>query len=93
MFQRYYVESFRASRAETLGGKLLGVFSELYKKQIQNIWNINDIRSCVEKFSMIIMTFSYFPGMYENPAPVKYYLKIQNQKYYEILTIYECVEK
>ena len=38
-------------------------------------------------------TFSYFPGMYENPAPAKYYFKKQNQKYYEILTIYECVEK
>ena len=34
-------------------------------------------------------TFSYFPGMFENPAP----LKKQNQKHYEILTIYECVEK
>ena len=30
--------------------------------------------------------------MFENPAPAKYYLK-KNQKYYEILTIYECVEK
>ena len=29
--------------------------------------------------------------MFENTAPAKYYLK--NQKYYEILTIYECVEK
>ena len=38
-------------------------------------------------------TFSYFPGMYENPAPAKYYFKKQNQNYYEILTIYECVEK
>ena len=37
-------------------------------------------------------TFSYFPGMYENPAPAKYYFKKNNQKY-EILTIYECVEK
>jgi len=33
--------------------------------------------------------FSYFPGMFGNPA----YLKKQNQKYYEILTTYECVEK
>ena len=23
-------------------------------------------------------TFSYFPGMFENPAPVKYYFKKQN---------------
>ena len=37
-------------------------------------------------------TFSYFPGMYENPAPAKIIFK-KNQKYYEILTIYECVEK
>ncbi len=29
-------------------------------------------------------TFSYFPGMFENPAPAKYYLK---RKYHEILTI------
>ena len=34
-------------------------------------------------------TFSYFPGMFKNLPPVKYYLKKQNQKYYEILTIYE----
>ena len=33
--------------------------------------------------------FSYFPGMFENSAPAKYYLKEQNQKYYERLTIYE----
>ena len=38
-------------------------------------------------------TFSYFPGMFENPAPVKFNLKKQNKKYYEILTIYEWVEK
>ena len=38
-------------------------------------------------------TFSYFPGMFENPAPAKYYLKKLNQKYYEISTIYECVKK
>ena len=38
-------------------------------------------------------TFSFFPGMYENPSPAKYYLKKQNQNYNEILTIYECVEK
>ena len=25
--------------------------------------------------------FSYFPGMFENPAPAKYYLK-KSQKYY-----------
>ena len=37
-------------------------------------------------------TFSYFPGMFENPDPKKYYF-FKNQKYYEILTIYECVEK
>ena len=38
-------------------------------------------------------TFSYFPGMFENPAPAKYYFKKQNQNYCEILTFYECVEK
>jgi len=39
-------------------------------------------------------TFSYFPGMFEIPAPSKIILKKkQNQKYYEILTIYECIEK
>ena len=32
-------------------------------------------------------TFSYFPGMFENPAPAKIILK-RNQKYYEILAIY-----
>ena len=37
-------------------------------------------------------TFTYFPGMFQNPAPAKFNLK-NNQKYYEILTIYECVEK
>ena len=37
-------------------------------------------------------TFSCFPGMFKNPAPAKIILK-KNQKYYEILTIYECVEK
>ena len=31
-------------------------------------------------------TFSYFPGMFENPV-------LKNQKYYEIWTIYECIEK
>ena len=36
-------------------------------------------------------TFSYFPGTFEEPAPAKYYIK--EKKYYEILTIYECVEK
>ena len=34
-------------------------------------------------------TFSYFPGMLENPAPKKIIFKKQTQKYYEI---YECVE-
>ena len=38
-------------------------------------------------------TISYFSEMFENPAPAEYYLKKQNQKYYEISTIYECVEK
>ena len=38
-------------------------------------------------------TFSYIPGMFENPAPAKIIKKKQSQKYYEILTIYECVEK
>ena len=38
-------------------------------------------------------TFSYFPGMFGNPAPAKIILKKQNQKYCEILTIYKCVEK
>ena len=38
-------------------------------------------------------TFSYFPGMFENPAPAKINFKKQNQKYYEILTLNECVEK
>ena len=41
--------------------------------------------------SIMKTTFSYFPGMFENKAPAKYYKK--NKKYYEILTIYECVEK
>ena len=35
-------------------------------------------------------TFSYFPGMFKNPAPAKYYLKKQNN---EIITLYEFVEK
>ena len=38
-------------------------------------------------------TFSYFPEMFENPASVNIIFKKQNQKYYEILTRYECVEK
>ena len=38
-------------------------------------------------------TFLYFPGMFENPTPTKIISKKQNQKYYEILTIYESVEK
>ena len=29
-------------------------------------------------------TFSHFPGMFEKPAPAKYYLK--KLKYYELLT-------
>ena len=37
-------------------------------------------------------TFWYFPGMFENPAPAKYYLKKTKAKYYEILIIYEFVE-
>ena len=37
-------------------------------------------------------TLSYFSGMFENPALAKI-IKKQNKKYYEILTIYECVEK
>ena len=38
-------------------------------------------------------TFSYFPGMVENPAPVKYYSKKKrNKKYYKILTLYEYVK-
>ena len=42
---------------------------------------------------MMKTAFLYFPGKFENPAPAKIILKKQNQKYYEILTIYECVEK
>ena len=38
-------------------------------------------------------TFSYFPGMYENSATAKIILKNIIQKCYEILSIYECVEK
>ena len=39
-------------------------------------------------------TFSYFPGMFEIPAPSKIILKKkQNQKYYEIPTVYKGVEK
>ena len=34
-----------------------------------------------------------FPGMFENPAPAKIILKKQNQKYYEILTIYTNASK
>ena len=37
-------------------------------------------------------TFSYFPGMFDNPVQAKYYF-YKSQKYYEILTKYECVEK
>ena len=37
-------------------------------------------------------TFSYFPGMFEKPTPAKIILKEQNQKNYEILTIYESVQ-
>ena len=32
-------------------------------------------------FLILKTTFSYFPGMFENPAPGKYYSKKQNQKY------------
>ena len=32
-----HVDSFRASRAETPGGQLIGVLSALYIKQIKNI--------------------------------------------------------
>ena len=39
------------------------------------------------------MKTTYFPGIIENPAPAKNYFDKKNQKYYEILTIYECVEK
>jgi len=35
----------------------------------------------------------YFPGMFKNPAPAKHKLKKPKQKYYEILTKNECVEK
>jgi len=35
-------------------------------------------------------TFSFFPEMFKNSAPAKYYSKKQNQKYYEILTIYDA---
>ena len=37
-------------------------------------------------------TFSHFLGMFENSALAEYYFK-KNQKYCEILTIYELVEK
>ena len=33
-----------------------------------------------------------YPGLFENP-PAKIILKKHNPKYYEILNIYECVEK
>jgi len=58
-------------------------------KQIQKV----AMFSSDPKRGFLIMktTFSYFPGMFENPAPAKYYLKKQNQKYYEILSICECV--
>ena len=36
---------------------------------------------------------SYFPGMFENPAPAKIILKKQNPKYYEILTLYKCARR
>ena len=36
-------------------------------------------------------TFSYFPGMFENPAPTKLFKK--NQKYYEISTIFTNASK
>ena len=39
------------------------------------------------------MTFLYFLGMLKNPGEAKYYFKKQNQKYDEMLTIYEWVGK
>ena len=36
--------------------------------------------------------FSYFPGMFENIIQILLFLK-PNQKYYEILTKYECAKK
>ena len=44
-------------------------------------------------FLIMKTKFSYCPGMFEIPAPAKYYLKKQNQNFYEILNICECVEK
>ena len=48
-------------------------------------------------FLIIKMTFSYFPGIFKNHAPaVKTSCKgnkiIQNKIYYEIWTLYECIE-
>ena len=31
--------------------------------------------------------------LFKNPAPAEIIYKKQNQKHYEILSIYECVEK
>ena len=50
-------------------------------------------------FLIMKTTFSYFPGMFENPEPtVKTSWKLnitylKNQKYHEIITIYESVKK
>jgi len=41
----------------------------------------------VSRIFIMKTTFSYFPEIFENPAPAKYYLKKKNLKYYEILTI------
>ena len=38
-------------------------------------------------------TFSYFPGMFENKLKAKYYLKKQNQNYYEMSKTYKCGER
>ena len=49
------------------------------------------------RFLIMKTTFSYFPRMFENPAPaVKTNCKLKviwKKKHYEISTIYECVEK
>ena len=37
--------------------------------------------------------FSYIPGMFENSAPAKKIIFLKKQIDYEILTLYECVEK
>ena len=50
----YHVGSFRASRAETPGGNLIGALSALYIKQIKKYYEISTMYECVEKLSMII---------------------------------------